>query len=247
MIKRIINHTKWRLNRLKEIDYPQWNFSRQLPKVVHSGPFEGMKYLSNSVGSVVLPKLVGTYEDELHPALLDLKNTPYDLFLDVGAAEGFYAVGIKRYLLPAACCVVFEAREKGRKMIDRLAALNGVSGITIHGYCSPEKLAKQLGSRRSFILMDVEGFEYTLLNPKEVDFSKADILVEIHQVKDVDAAVKLEESFAESHTIEKIKTAHSKQLPKHKDFHATILKNEQYVVNEFRSGSVEWYLMKVRN
>jgi hypothetical protein len=43
--------------------------------------------------SSVLSKLLGTYESELHPVLHEILIKPYELIVDVGSAEGYYAIG----------------------------------------------------------------------------------------------------------------------------------------------------------
>src|SRR5438105_426555 len=62
---------------------------------VLDGPFRGLRYPSaSSLHSGLLPKLLGTYEAELHgPIEHLLKSRTYGAVVDVGAAEGYYAVG----------------------------------------------------------------------------------------------------------------------------------------------------------
>src|SRR5436853_482985 len=55
--------------------------------IVLSGPFGGMKYPGyTSYGSALYPKLLGTYESELHGALADLLTNPHDNIVDIGFA-----------------------------------------------------------------------------------------------------------------------------------------------------------------
>src|SRR6478672_6897407 len=63
--------------------------------VVQHGPFKGMKYPGvNSVGSALIPKLLGSYERELHPLIDSICAGQYDQVVDIGCAEGYYAVGL---------------------------------------------------------------------------------------------------------------------------------------------------------
>ena len=60
---------------------------------VLNGPFEGMQYPNfESYGSASWPKLLGTYESELTNAILAKKDTDYSSIVDIGCAEGYYAV-----------------------------------------------------------------------------------------------------------------------------------------------------------
>src|SRR5207302_4139553 len=68
---------------------------------VQGGPFAGMEFVSRSAEGCLLPKLLGCYEAELHGFLARLPEIAYETVLNIGCAEGYYAVGIKR-LLPSA-------------------------------------------------------------------------------------------------------------------------------------------------
>src|SRR5271170_2035809 len=66
--------------------------------VVAAGLFQGLRLLPDvswGVGDNAA-KLVGLYEAELHPALHDLALTPPPVVINVGCAEGYYAVGLAR-------------------------------------------------------------------------------------------------------------------------------------------------------
>src|SRR5512140_2013789 len=60
---------------------------------VLSGPFKGMRYGDFSYNSALIPKLLGTYEADLHNWVGEALATGYDAVINVGCAEGYYAVG----------------------------------------------------------------------------------------------------------------------------------------------------------
>ena len=64
-------------------------------RVLH-GPFAGMDYTSEASEGGLAPRLLGTYEAELHPALAAVAARGLQLIYDVGCAEGYYAVGLAR-------------------------------------------------------------------------------------------------------------------------------------------------------
>jgi hypothetical protein len=68
------------------------NFINSIGTNIINGPFKGMKYISESVGSCHMPKILGIYENEIYPTLLNFLSNS-DLFVDIGAGEGYYAVG----------------------------------------------------------------------------------------------------------------------------------------------------------
>src|SRR6267143_1703442 len=57
---------------------------------VVSGPFAGMKFNNKYLD---LPKILGTYEIELHEVFDRLRERNFHMVVDIGAAEGYYAVG----------------------------------------------------------------------------------------------------------------------------------------------------------
>ena len=62
---------------------------------VQFGPFKDLKYAKAlAAGSAILPKLTGTYEDELHPFIDMMITQQPDLVIDIGCAEGYYANGM---------------------------------------------------------------------------------------------------------------------------------------------------------
>lgn len=64
--------------------------------VILSGPFKGLMYPRESVGSAWAPKLLGTYESELSPTIERIVSGGYRSVVDIGAAEGYYAVGLAK-------------------------------------------------------------------------------------------------------------------------------------------------------
>src|SRR5206468_6903171 len=105
--------------------------------------------------SEVLPKLVGTYECELIPAIEAICQAGCDRIVDIGAAEGYYAVGMAMRN-PRAEIVSFEMNPSARYYLRRLAQRNGVSDrVTIQGECVVDSLRSSLaGARRPAVICD---------------------------------------------------------------------------------------------
>src|SRR5438876_11547620 len=61
---------------------------------VSNGSFRGMAYVPEAVGSSLLPKLIGSYEQEITPAIEEMVAKRPPRIIDIGAAEGYYAVGL---------------------------------------------------------------------------------------------------------------------------------------------------------
>ena len=104
-------------------------------QVVQQGPLAGMHYIDGAIESAYIPKLLGIYERELWPVVASLDATEFRTLVNVGAGEGYYAVGLARRHSDIRV-VAFEALEAGRAAIVRMAHLNRVADrIAVRGCC----------------------------------------------------------------------------------------------------------------
>lgn len=181
---------------------------------IQGGPFEGMKYLSHSVGSLLVPKILGTYELELKDTVENLPH--FDLGLDVGAAEGYYAVG---FLLKNTCdrMVAWEMTPEGQALIKELATSNGVADrISIEGTCDPQSLGKVLEEARGkniLMVVDCEGYEGELLESIDPELlARTTLIIETHDFVVPGVHAKLLQLLKSTHKItefDKTKRRHS--------------------------------------
>jgi hypothetical protein len=166
---------------------------------VEGGPFAGMRLASVHSGSALLPKLTGSYEDEIGPVIEAVNEKHYDTILDLGSAEGYYAVGLARNC-PDARIIAFDCSPAAQDALRALAQMNGVSDrIEVHGACTFEGL-NQTVKEGAFILCDIEGAERTLLDPDRCPaLLGCDLLVELHVQQDKDTADVVKARFAATH------------------------------------------------
>ena len=152
------------------------------PPVVESGPFSGMRYETRqSHGSALYPKLLGTYEAELHPAILSLRSRTYDDIIDVGFAEGYYLIGLSRWF-PAATAWGFDLSTEAHELCAGLASINNISTdrLRLDYEANDDSLFRVLG-RRSLVICDCEGFEANLFAADRVDrWQRSDLIIECH-------------------------------------------------------------------
>jgi hypothetical protein len=173
---------------------------------VLAGPFAGMRYVDTSVGSCFIPKLLGSYERELAPKVEWICRRRPTLVVDIGAAEGYYAIGLA-WRIAQAQVVAFELDEAGQAALRTMARLNGVADrLTVCGRCEPEDLAAVLEKEPApVVICDVEGDEGRLLDPTQVSrLAAATVLVETHEFVRRDVTDELCGRFARSHDIERI-------------------------------------------
>lgn len=175
---------------------------------VQSGPFRGMRILqASSWGDGDLcPKILGTYESELHPCLDLWAKAPPDVVVNIGCAEGYYAVGLAR-LLHGAIIRAFDISPAARDICRRNAALNRVEDrLVIDGLCSPEILNDALSdSLYPAVVCDCEGGELDVLDPgRAPNLLRSTILVECHDFVNRSISDTLAARFKPSHVIDVI-------------------------------------------
>jgi hypothetical protein len=179
---------------------------RETGRVVRSGPFAGMNYIHDTMSGGYVPKVLGIYERELHPTIARLSELGIQQVLNIGAADGYYAVGLCR-MFPRLRVVAFEMAFRGREYIRAMAERNGVlSRIEVRGTCDLPGLQAALSDPRStLVLCDVEGYEDVLMDLEKVPgLREAWLLVETHDCKKAGVSDRIRIRFEKSHTIETI-------------------------------------------
>jgi len=149
---------------------------------VAAGPFAGLKLNYELFPTHASPKFLGTYEKELHNIIERAIELKPKYILNVGCAEGFYAVGLAIRLSEAQIFAA-DADPKALSATTRNAALNGVSGrVHAVGPVKPGELHRYLRTDASLIVMDCEGAEFSLLDPtNDPELLRTNIIVEIHR------------------------------------------------------------------
>ena len=220
--------------------------------IVKLGPFAGMRYVQVAQGSAYIPKLLGIYERELTPQVEALIARQPRLIVDVGAAEGYYAVGLARRL-PASRVIGYEMEPRGQTALREMATLNGVADrVDVRGKCEPADLAAAIGLETSVVVVsDVEGYEEKLLDPVAVPvLTRAAILVELHDFLVPQITETLQQRFGGTHHIE-----HVWQEPRTRaefpwrTLGTALLPNSylDWAVSEWRPVRMAWLWMEPKN
>lgn len=163
-----------------------------------------MRYETEAVHSARLPKLLGAYERELHPALERALGRPYRRIINIGCGEGYYAVGLA-LRLPAAHVHAFDSEPRARELCRALAIANGVDKrVHIHAGCTVEALREALRPG-ALVLCDCEGCEVDLLRPDLLPvLAECDLLVELHDNNGLNASAHIIPRFRFLHALEVI-------------------------------------------
>ncbi len=149
------------------------------------GPFKGLKIEPNTYwGRLDLgSQCLGLYEKEFLDFLAGIKNKEFSTFIDIGAADGYYAVGmlVSGKVRSVVC---FEQSEDGRQTIKRNWESNGTPGhLKVLGEATFDSIEALTAEdlRNALVMIDIEGAEFELLNYDVLNkLSDCTLLIEIH-------------------------------------------------------------------
>lgn len=170
------------------------------------GPFEGMQYISKSSGSTLFPKLIGSYEESIQKIVQKSIITNYDKIIDVGCAEGYYAVGFA-YKCPKSKIIACDLDEIAINNLNQLIDINNVSNVEIrHEGFDTESLNQVLEKvEKTLLICDIEGHEVDLLDIEKVpNLRNVDMIIESHDCFIDGISEMLIKRFYDSHIIEVI-------------------------------------------
>ncbi len=210
---------------------------------VLSGPFAGLRTLGYVTEGCHAPRILGTYEHELHPHILRFSRIEFDVIVNIGCAEGYYAVGMAR-LMPNTEVHAFDIDEAAREACRELAAMNDVGDrVQIGGVFDRTDFARY-ADKKALVFIDIEGAEIDLLDPVDSShFNRITIIVECHDCFKKEISSEIQIRFARSHNIIKIEQEISPaSLPKwlgqlgHLD--------QLIALWEWRMGPTPWLIME---
>lgn len=177
---------------------------RRSGTAVQSGPFRGMDYAVRAVEGSRSARLLGAYEASLHPVIETIIARNPDLVIDIGSAEGYYAVGLA-LRLPQARILARDASDRAQRSCADLARANGVEDrVEVGGLFTHADFAI-CKHGRAVVICDIEGAEDALLDPAAAPgLADADILVEVHEPRAGGLADRIAARFQGSHRITRL-------------------------------------------
>jgi len=207
--------------------------------VVQSGPFAGMTLHGNVSEGCFVPKLLGCYEEELHPVLRSLPAHGLSTVINIGCSEGFYAVGLAG-LMPNSIVKAYDINPEAQKMCRSLASLNNIADrVSVEGEFKTGDFAAFAGDL-TLVVCDIEGGEDELLDPRVAPaLGEMYILVEFHEHLRPGVTDRVLNRFENTHSIKRITDTNRDiwQYPALNDFEPL----DKYIaVWEWRSGTTPW-------
>jgi len=216
---------------------------------IAKGPFKGLLYdiTLPEYAETKLNKIIGAYEDELHNWLQKIKLNSYDSILNIGAAEGYYTVGLAK-MFPTTSVISYEQDPTLNGVITKIVDINKLNNqVTIKGGFSITDI-KETNSKRVLIFMDCEGCEKILIGQNAI-LKKCDLLIETHNHIVPFITNDLIESFTDTHIITAISSSDGtiKVLKNHPELNHLSYTDQITVLNEGRPCSSQWLLFESKN
>jgi len=215
--------------------------------VVMQGPLAGMDFLPQSAEGCHIAKLLGCYEQPLQPFIENAITSAYPIILNIGCAEGYYAVGMARRM-PNTQVLAFDLNHTAQEVCAILAKKNSVSDrVKVGALFKPEEF-ETYRNQKVLVLCDIEGAEKDLLNPDNAPALKGmDIIVESHEGLLPGITQTLIDRFKATHQIALIQDNGQRQLKDAPQWFNNLAHLDQLLATwEWRSGATPWLVMKAR-
>ena len=226
-----------------------WCGKHLADQLVLHGPFKGLKcHEFSSFGSMLYPKLIGCYESEIQEVVGKLISGSFDVIVDVGCAEGYYAVGFARGL-STATVYAFDTDQAAQEACRAMAECNHVSDrVVVGAFCDANTLMElATKTSRGLLICDCEGFERYLFTESCIAALRSwHIVIETHDFISRGVTEHLIKLFAGSHHIQEIdaisdaKKSESYNYPELRGLNASL---RDKLVSEKRPDGMKWLYM----
>lgn len=218
-------------------------------QMILGGPFAGIEFPYDPTWLGNTAKLLGVYEIELQGALKKLGAVPFPVIINIGSADGYYALGSGK-LWPAAKIITYETEEYGRKLMEEFAVKNNsFERIESHGKCDQVEFINVLSRfDHGLVVMDIEGGEDELLSGENlIHLKNFHLLVELHDIRVDRLGEKLRERFETTHDILEIITRPRRlgdfSYPRNIFIKLYFLEQLRDLSDEGRGAPMRWFLM----
>jgi hypothetical protein len=216
------------------------------PEVIR-GVFKGLKYPDLiSFGSTLFPKLAGTYEYCLKKYFESEDFQKYQLIVDIGCAEGYYAIG-SLLINKSAEVIAIDTDPKALLFCEEMAKLNNVQQrITFRSEFVWSLLDGHLQKNKQDVLIicDCEGCEFDLFDATYLPVIRScNFIIELHDFVKPGAKEKLISEFNATHEVHietEIEDPHFRMVPWAKSLQREI------TLSEHRPLRMEWMILRKR-
>lgn len=212
------------------------------------GPFAGMGYpKAEAVGSAIFPKLLGSYEKEIAPDVQKALRDMPDVIIDIGCAEGYYAVGAA-ISCPEAKVFAYDLDFEARALCRAMAEQNGVADRLVlgDGVSNNQYLLSIPPGNKGLFFCDCEGFEKKLLTKAVFEHFRAfTFIIEIHDCFDAEISGTIIAAAQGTHDIKTVFSVSDRDKAIYYNYPETApydLTSRQALLAEGRPESMKWFI-----
>lgn len=212
--------------------------------MVHQGPLSGLEFIEQSSEGCHIAKLLGCYEQPLLPYIEEVINKSYNSIINIGCAEGYYAVGMA-LKMPETHFYAFDIDDASQVACAELAKKNRVQDqVDVFSNFKASDFERYRGGC-SLILCDIEGAEVELLDPNTSNFIKDfDYIIELHEVEKPGLIDVFSERFSKTHNIQIVTDTGQRNLVGMPDWFLNLSHLDQLLsVWEWRAGPTPWMIL----
>ncbi len=208
------------------------------------GPLRGLKLAERSAEGCHIPRLLGCYEQPLHPYIEAAINTPYDVIINIGCAEGYYAVGMARRM-PNTRVYAYDQNPNARSACARLAIENEVQDRVEIGEHFTKNDFMQYTKQKVLVMCDIEGAELDLINLDEApELEGMDLIIESHECLVPGITSTLKKRFVNTHTVTEVPSTPHRNITGAPNWMKNLSDLDQLLAAwEWRAGPTPWLVM----
>ena len=173
----------------------------QDPAVVRTGCFAGMAYPPGRLPDIdaAVAKLVGTYELEIAWVFERAIAQRVSTFIDIGCADGYYAVGMA-HASPGTASYAYDLASSARRLTAETAVASRVQERVQIGSRFTLDALGAVQPDGALLLCDIEGAELELFGSREAAaLANTIVVIEVHEDDHPGAGSRLREVFADTH------------------------------------------------
>ena len=155
-------------------------------RTVLRGPFKGLKInATHSSRNIRTVHLLGMFETCLHDEVIRLIEK-HEKVVNIGCGSGYYTNGIAHYIRQTDKNIVLQGYDICQSQIDAAQEIQKHNKLeNVEHFCiSPDHTYDSFRDQNMFVIVDIEGHEYPLLEQQKESFLHSDMLIEIHRTPD---------------------------------------------------------------